>query len=286
MRFPEPARYLAVAILVMLGVMIAPPLGAQSPSAVPQFEVTSVKRNTSGASRSSMRLPETGTVSATNAPLRMMINQAYQIGRFELVAAVDGPLLAGGVNAPKFDVEGKPPDTAPPGQPRLMLRKLLADRFNLRMHRETRPTPVYVLTVARTGRLGPDLVASDRDCAAYITALRSDPQLTAPEPRHRNGTPLCIGALPRRPGITFIRQVGPAALIKRQIQAFVDRPLIDATGLTGNYEWTLSFSQNAQDGDAPSVFTAVEEQLGLTLEARTQPYEVLVVDSVDWPTAN
>lgn len=125
--------------VALLAVTLAP-LRAQWPAA-PAFQVASVRRNTTGDSRSSLRLPETGTVSFTNVPIRVLILQAYQMDRFKLVTAVDDSLLEG----PRFDVQAKPPDDAPPGQQRLMLQRLLADRFNLRMHRERRPIPVYVL---------------------------------------------------------------------------------------------------------------------------------------------
>ncbi|MGH9241271.1 MAG: TIGR03435 family protein [Vicinamibacterales bacterium] len=256
---------------------------AQSPPAAPAFEVASVRRNTSGTSRGTARIPDSGQVTITNAPLRVLITHAYQVGGFSLVVAANHPLLERDLlAAPKFDVQAKPPDDAPPGTQRLMLQKLLMDRFKLRAHRETRMTPMYALTVMRKGRLGPDLSPTQQSCAAWRTAIRSNP--TLPQPRHRNGTPLCYtGDLPRQPGVTVLRDAGPAAEIARQIQGFVDRPLFDETGLTGNVEWTLVFA-NAPNATHPSILTAVEEQLGLKLEPRTAPYEVLVIDSVDWPT--
>jgi uncharacterized protein (TIGR03435 family) len=261
-------------------------LQAQSPPAAPpSFEVTSVRRNTSGAGRRSFQLPERGTVTGTNVTVHLMILQAYQANRFAVVVPRDHPLMDPGPAAPAFDVQIKPSDNAPPGQARLLLQQLLADRFKLRVHRETRPTPVYVLTAAREGQFGPELRPADQDCASYIAARRIDPQ--AAEPHDRHGTPLCIGQLPPRlPGVTFMRNAGSVANLVRQIQAFVDRFVVDETGLTGNVEWTLSFALNPLDGDHPSIFTAIQEQLGLTLTARTMPREVLVVDSVDWPTPN
>jgi uncharacterized protein (TIGR03435 family) len=258
-------------------------LDAQSPAAAPEFEVASVRRNTSGDSRTTWRIPPSGAVSFTNATIRWLIVQAYELRRFMLVDASDNPLLreAGADSGPKFDVEAKPPDDAPPGQQLLMLQKLLADRFKLRAHREMRTLPTYVLRVAREGRLGPELRPTDKNCAVWAAARRNDPQLA--EPRDRHGTPLCVGPQPSRT-IRLLKNAGPAADIARQIQAFVDRPLVDATGLTGNVEWTLTFALNPLDPDTPSIFTAVEEQLGLELEPSTAPYEVLVVDSVELPT--
>jgi uncharacterized protein (TIGR03435 family) len=213
----------------------------------------------------------------------MLVMQAYQVDRFSLVAAADHPLLADLTSAPAFDVQAKPPDDAPPGTQRLMLQKLLEDRFRLRVHGETRPTAVYVLTVVRKGRLGPDLAPTEKNCAAWRIASGSNPNL--PQPVHRNGTPLCFGGQQPQYPVRLLRNAGDASDIRRQIQAFVDRPLVDETGLTGNFEWTLSFA-NEPVPTHPSIFTAVEEQLGLKLESRTAPYQVLVIDSVDWPTSD
>lgn len=162
-----------------------------------------------------------------------------------------------------------------------MLQRLLEDRFKLRARRETRPTAAYALTVLRKGRLGPDLAPTEKSCAAWRTAIGSNPDL--PQPVHRNGTPLCFGGRQPQYPVRLLRNAGPASDISRQIQAFVARPLFDETGLAGNFEWTLVFA-NEPAPNQPSIFTAVEEQLGLKLESRTAPYEFLVIDSVDWPT--
>ena len=276
----------AVALAFVGGVAVA---SAQAPTAAPSspaFEVASVRRNTSGDTRTTWRMPPTGAVSFTNATIRWLIVQAYDLDRFTLVGESDNPLLREtGDSVPKFDVQAKPPDDAPPGQQRLMLQRLLADRFNLRAHREKRTLPVYALTVAREGSLGPELRRSVQNCVEWAAARKKDPQVA--EPRDRRGTPLCAGPQPS-PTVRLLRNAGPAAAIARQIQAFVDRPLVDATGLTGNVEWTLTFAMNPLDPDTPSIFTAVEDQLGLKLEPRMSPneIEVLVVDSVELPTAN
>jgi uncharacterized protein (TIGR03435 family) len=275
----------AVVLAFVGGVAVA---SAQAPAPAPlalEFEVASVRRNTSGDTRTTWRMPPTGSVSFTNATIRWLIVQAYDLPRFTLVNASDNPLLREPDSGPKFDVQAKPPDDAPPGQQRLMLQRLLADRFNLRARREKRTLPIYALTVAREGSLGPELRPSVQNCVEWAAARKKDPQVA--EPRDRRGTPLCAGPQPS-PTVRLLRNAGPAAGIARQIQAFVDRPLVDATGLTGNVEWTLTFAMNPLDPDTPSIFTAVEDQLGLKLEPRMSPneIEVLVVDSVELPTAN
>jgi uncharacterized protein (TIGR03435 family) len=266
-------------------------LGAQSPTPTPKFEIASVRQNTSGTGTTSFSMPATGTIRITNAPIRSLIFQAYQVSRFSLVAASDisrlGRTLTEDMTGPRFDIEAKPPEDAAPGQQRLMLQRLLADRFKLRVHLEKRPVPVYVLRTARDGRLGPDLVPTKQDCLAWASARQNNPQI--PEPSDRNGNPLCLlGPASRHPGLTLLGNAGPAAGIARQIQFYLDRLLIDETGLTGNFAWRLSFALNSQGTEHPSIFTAVQEQLGLTLEPRMSPSDVdaLVVDSVELPTPN
>ena len=269
-------RFCALGLLV---VAIAS-MNAQSLTEAPAFEVASVRRNTSGASRESATLPASGQWTFTNVSVRFLFFQAYQIDQLALVVGVNHPLLTEGASAPKFDIRAKPPDGTPAGGQRPMLQRLLADRFALRVHRETRPTSMYALTMASKGRLGRDLAPTKQSCAAWRARIASNPDL--PQPIHRNGTPLCFGGLPRSP-VRLLRNAGPASDIRRQIQGFIDRPLLDQTGLGGDFEWTLLFSMTP-DATHPSIFAAVEEQLGLKLESRTAPYEVMVIDSIDWPT--
>lgn len=155
-----------------LRVVALAPLYAQSPTAEARFEVASVRRNESGTSRGTFRIPESGQVSITNATVKMLVSLAFDAERFTLVAAANSPLLGEGLtDGPKFDVQAKPPDNALPGRQRLMLQVLLADRFHLRVHRETRPTPVYVLKMVRDGRFGPQLARTEDRCVAWRAAL-------------------------------------------------------------------------------------------------------------------
>ena len=84
-----------------------------------------------------------------------------------------------------------------------------------------------------------------------------------------------------------MRAAGPVSRLVLAIQAYLDRPVIDATGLSGNVEWQLTTAMSGvTTGEYPSIFAAVEEQLGLKLESRTGPFEVLVIDAVEMPTAD
>jgi uncharacterized protein (TIGR03435 family) len=258
------------------------------------FEVASVKRNISDEVKTTYHVPPSGTVRITNATVRTLVSQAYQLNllqdRFALVVPPNHPLLRGSsvgdLSVPRFDIDAKIPDGTAPGQQFVMLRALLADRFKLRVHKETRPTPIYALTVAREGRLGPSLRPSPVDCESFRSRRAMDPGLQLP--LGSDGRPLCTADYDFTPDSRGFRTAGQISRLVTMLQGSLDRPLLDATGLTGSFEWTLLFDFTGTTADAQSTtaFTAVQEQLGLRLEARTAPYEVLVIDSVEMPTEN
>jgi uncharacterized protein (TIGR03435 family) len=151
--------------------------------------------------------------------------------------------------------------------------------------------PVYALTIARTGRLGPQLAPSEFDCNAYLAQRRAGG--TAPEPVDATGHSWCLAPADLgRPGVMVLRFAGTVTVLLQRLEPYVDRPIVDATGLSGNFEWLLTFARvpnsavASGSGDAPELFTAVQEQLGLKLEARQAPVEVLAVDSVELPTSD
>lgn len=264
---------------------------AQAPATPPlQFEVASIKRNLSGRAGGAIEIPPAGTVRFTNTTLRILIRNAYQLDAYtEQYTLIPGPYArfigSAPGDTPHFDVQGRPPANTQPADRRAMLRALLEDRFKLRVHRETRQMPVYALTVARAGRLGPNLRPSKFNCEAYVAQRRAGG--SAPEPVDANGISWCPG-----PGfvdtsrtVANQRWAGPLGLLMQRVQFSVDRPIVDATGLSGNFEWVLTFGWGANPpADVPQLFAALQEQLGLKLEARQGPVEVLVVDSVELPT--
>jgi uncharacterized protein (TIGR03435 family) len=270
-------------------------LRAQAPQE-PAFEVASVKRNTSSDSRTYFQVPPAGTVNITNANVRALVREAYEIDPsselYLLVPPPGNPLLSSGktipdiTGGPRFDVQARIPDDKS-GQQRAMLRTLLAERFKLRVHREKRDLPVYALTVARSGQLGPGLRSSTVDCAVFFAERSKNPSLQPPP--GTDGRPLCVSANDfSTPGSMGLRSAGEIKSLARMLQAFVDRPIQDEAGLKGSFEWKLTFGMtpNATDSGAPTIFTAVQEQLGLKLEARIAPFEVLVIDSVEMPSEN
>jgi uncharacterized protein (TIGR03435 family) len=142
-----------------------------------------------------------------------------------------------------------------------LLQSLLADRFHLQIHRDMKEMPVYALV---PGKNGPKLKPSLPDAKASASA-RSGP----------------VNA------IMFSK--ASMAQFASTLSGFADRPVLDKTGLTGAYDLKLQWSddsQAAQDSGAPSLFTAVQEQLGLKLEAQRSPVEVLIIDQAERPTEN
>ncbi len=239
-------------------------------------------------------MPPAGALSYENVPLRVLIRDAYQLdpykesslliaGPFErLIGRSSGPPEPG---VPRWDVQAKPPDGARPADRRPMMRALLEERFKLRVHRETRQAPAYALTVGRPGRLGPNLVASKFDCEAYLAQRRAGGD--APEPVNERGESWCLFPITGGAGGRAIRMAGPLKLLIERVTPFVDRPIVDATGLSGNYEWVLTCATGTDaSSDVPRIFDALRAQLGLNLERRDVPLEVLVVDHVEMPTSD
>lgn len=283
-------RIMPIASLILLGPTI---LSAGTPQAqradTPAFEVASVRYNTTGGDRGSRRSLPGGRLVISNMTLEQLIEFAYGIdflgGQSRLIG---GPpeLLS-----KRFDITATPRDavsTTAADHPR-MLKMLLVDRFKLQAHAETRKTPVFSLTLANEGSLGPQLRRSSHDCPAWLNTPKEQ---RGAEPRDINNRPLCIGTFgPPDPDTVTRGTAGPMSTLVRWAQAHLpDRPVLDMTGLTGNFEWKVTFSRNATapapDATAPSIFTAFREQLGLKLEPSTAPIEVLVIDSVDMPTPN
>jgi uncharacterized protein (TIGR03435 family) len=233
-------------------------------------------------------------VTFINVALRILIRNAYQLDAYtEPYTLVSGPhvrIIGSSVpgppqpDVPRFDVQGKPPENSQPQERRAMLRTLLEDRFKLRVHREMRQMPVYALTVTRAGRLGPKLVPSKFDCETYLAQRRFGG--TAEEPVDARGDSWCLFPIDQsRPGVSILRFAGPVRLLRQRMQPYIDRPIVDATGLSGNLEWVMTFGSGpSAPTDVPEIFTALQDQLGLKLEARQAPVEVLVVDSVELPT--
>jgi uncharacterized protein (TIGR03435 family) len=245
---------------------------AQSPSAVP-FEVASVKPNHSDG-EPSMIVPSRGTVVITNVPLLNVIVNAYGIPAFRMVGA------PAWITRERFDISARIPDTSSPGQVRSMLQTLLVQRFNLKAHQETREQPVYEVVVARPdGRLGPRLKRSDSDCATANNPPAVPPSLDSP----------CAGLFGVGPGGGRIVSKGqPLDRVISALSMAVSRAVVDRTALQGPFDvdlqWGADVGTAVTISDTPSIFTALQEQLGLRLQPSRGLVDVLVIDNVERPT--
>jgi uncharacterized protein (TIGR03435 family) len=259
----------------------------QQPATLPTFDVASIKPNRSADIGSYFGAPR-GQLTATNVTLWELVRNAYRLQGFQIVGGPEWLL------ADRFDVVAKPAGEPAPEQLALMVQALLAERFRLAVHRETRELPVYELRLAaQAGVRAAGLQPSTTDCAA-ITARGGGAPPSAPPPA--GVRPACgIRTQPGRMiagGVTMARLAGT-------LSVFAGRIVIDRTGLEGGYDFDLAWTPDrvsqeapppgvaplpAADPNGPSLFTALTEQLGLKLESGRGPVEVLVIDHAERPT--
>jgi len=278
----------------------ATPLAGPPPAPL-EFEVASIKRNTSDRPPIGAPLNPAATseVVLRWSPARIMVLRAFPVSTIP-VEIVGLPSWA---DSERYDVVAKvKPGTTLPEQQQ-MWRALLADRMKLVAHYETRQRQAYELVVARTdGQLGSQLRPSTLDCASYDPAKPPEPPPAAfTDNVLRQPVSLPPAAeqeLMSRCGATFgIGKTTYAgaidiAMVIRSIGfgGGMDRPIIDRTGLTGRYSMKLSFSRPSLTppgpDDPPPLETALREQLGLKLQPTTIDGQVLVVDHIEKPTEN
>jgi uncharacterized protein (TIGR03435 family) len=237
-------------------VLIASALLAQSRET---FDVTSVKVNTDGGGGGYPGLAAGGQrFTATRLPLVALIMVAYDVTPGQVVGVP-------GFFTEFYDVEGKCDHPITKEQASHMFQALLADRFKLTVHRESREQPIYALVV---GKNGVKLHESQEDIAP--------PQV-------------------KQSGTGFVVKSAPMATLTLILSQVVGRTVVDKTGLTGRYDFTLQYTPERarREGEAasnpdglPSIFTALQEQLGLKLESQKGPVEFIVVDHAEKPSGN
>jgi uncharacterized protein (TIGR03435 family) len=247
----------------MVGTVLA--LGLQA--GAPAFEVASVKRNADARLVfSGITTISNGRVSAKAMTVKELIAGAYRV---ELREITGGPAW---VDSERYDIEARASDTASDPQLRLMLQTLLMERFRVRLHRETREGPVYALVVAPGG---PKMKPFSGECVE--------------EP----GLITLYGRL--------IGKCGSADKIAASLSRVVmDRPVVDRTALTGSFgdirlDWVPDDTQfpgwgrglkPVSDPAGASLFTSIQEQLGLRLEPARGPVAIIVIDAAERPPAN
>jgi uncharacterized protein (TIGR03435 family) len=281
------AGILAVAVPVTGNTRGDVPLYSQTSSAVvtPAFEVASIEVNRSGDLRTTMAYRPGGQFIATNVTLGRLIRDAFQRSTFEISGAPSW------MESNRFDIAAKAQGDALPAEMRLMLRALLVERYQLKVHQETRQGPIYELVLAKSnGRFGPQLRRADADC---------DRAPATPPPPYPDGLPSCgfIGPTMQAGAQTLafrgLTMDGLAKFLAPAVRRFV----VDRTGLTGYFDGELDRTAELQPPPPPpgapdpfdrqsfpSMFTALPDRLGLKLRPSRGPIDVLVIDSVQQPT--
>jgi uncharacterized protein (TIGR03435 family) len=240
-------------------------------------------------------------------PVGLLLRQALMKPDYQMVGA------PGWMDSQRYSITAKVPEGVPPTAISVLLLNLLKDRFQLATHLETREQPIYHLVLARAdGRLGPDIKPTSAECkatlAARVAAAQAaaagrggpPPPLSIPDP---NG-PVPCGFFRTPPGLAAASGFAMAQLV-RPLSDLTGRPVIDKTGLTVPYDFTLKYAPDlgrsagilsllsppspgapppAIDPDAPSLSVALQEQLGLKLESARGPVEVVIIDKFEKPT--
>jgi bla regulator protein blaR1 len=285
------AGFAAVAGPVAIGILHTPQSSAQeaAPAKPLEFEVATVKPSSPDEQGTRIMIQPGGNLEVKNANLKQLITMAYDVREFQVSG---GP---GWINSDRFDIQGKSEHVGEMPEPRKMtdeqrtamekqfkerVRSLLSDRFQLLVRKETKEMPVYFLVVGKSGsKLQP---AKDGG------------------PEGPRGVRMQRGVMS---GMS-----APVEMLANVLANFVGRPVIDKTGIEGKYDWKLEWTPdqgpsktgasgtgasgdkeaaaNPPDISGPSVFTALQEQLGLKLESQKAPATMIVIDRVEKPSAN
>ncbi|MFZ0962683.1 MAG: TIGR03435 family protein [Terriglobia bacterium] len=290
-----------VAGAIIVSLANSPRIGARSPppaaAAPPSFEVASIKPNRSGDMRMGIRF-QPGRFTTSGSTVKQLIGLAYDVRDFQVTG---GPSW---ISSDRFDIDAKEPDgyteelqKLTQDQRRekmgLLIQSLLADRFQLKVSRATKELPLYALVVAKNG----PKIQQAKPGDTYPNGFKR------PDGRPVGGG----GMMSMGPG-QFTGQGVPITFLVQQLAQQLGRNVLDQTGLAGNYDFTLKWTpdqtpmgmapgpppggpapDNAPpppDASGPSIFTALQEQLGLKLESTKGPVDILVIDHIAQPTEN
>jgi uncharacterized protein (TIGR03435 family) len=281
----------AFAIPLAIAILNAPRSHAQSPA--PAFDVAAIKPHAAGGSPGGTSVSP-GTMKLDNRPLWHLIKMAYAVMDFQISGAPEW------VSSEGFDIVAKAEGDLSAGGMLVALRALLGDRFQLKVHREVREGPVYDLVIAKSGVK----LKHWEEGSCFLPDPRHFPQPVPGQKRPpmcdirtgMNGPNRILTATGAKISIPDLAGVAipPFTFYLSQI---LNRTVIDKTGLTGMFDFGLEFTPDevtpgisapadAGDPPGPSIFAALQEQLGLKLEAGKGPVELLVIDRVAKPSEN
>jgi uncharacterized protein (TIGR03435 family) len=246
----------ALASALTIGLTVVVLAQAGIPEKKPSFEVASIKpnRGTGGGGWSSSG----GRQTIINTTASILVGYAFDLNQYEIVGA------PAWLERERLDVIVQAEPTPTESDARLMMQSLLEERFAMKAHLETREAPTYRAVRARSdGVLGPALVKSTVECGASGRAIPCG---------------MRVGGSQMQMGRQTIRY------LLDYLESAVGRRITDETGLTGEFDITLEWSRGTNDTERPSIFTAVQEQLGLKLEQSRGPVNMLIIDSISRPT--
>jgi len=241
-----------------LAILCAIAVSSLQAQTLPSFEVASVRPIGPNEHITCGQFVPGGRLNIAGCRLVNIIAEAYSLREFQIADAPNWVTDYG--DGARFNIQVRANDSADGDQLRLMLRSLLAERFQLLSHRETRDVPVYALNAIKGKQPTP---------AADNGKLRGSGQIEWVDAGRLRGRNVFLSR--------FVGAMG----------AMVDGPVVDKTNITSAIDFELRWTPDDKvDGEYPSVFTAVQEQLGLKLEPQRLPVEVLVIDHVERPTEN
>jgi uncharacterized protein (TIGR03435 family) len=280
------------------------------------FDVVSVKQNKSGLPPSGdpinsnvplgpqdLFTPTGGLLTATNSLLSQYMIFAYKLTPNQLQAVMTQ--LPKWATTNRYDIQARVAGNPTKDQFRMMMQALLADRFKLAIHYETKQVPVFGLVLDKPGKLGPQIQRhpDDSPCSTAIPTAMS-PQGAAPAVA--GGFPESCGAIaPLQASVSGRIRLGGRNMTMTAIATFfsipqlsgVDRPVIDKTGLPGKYDFFIEFTPELNgplppgvtfqpDPNGPTFQEAMKEQLGMKLESQTGSVQAIVIDHVEEPSEN
>ena len=235
-------------------------LVSAQPQGVATFEVASIRFGDPQPRSAGLQFLPSGRMVASNFPLELLIQEVYKVGAFQVVGLEEWTT---GWKTTKLDIQATAGGAASRDQMKVMAQGLLADRFQLKFHREMREVPVYALVPAKGG------------IKLTVTKDEGPPR----------GTGGINGSVPM--GRLFGNNVSMAHFVQILAEQQLDRPVVDRTNFTDAFDFKLDYAALDQPGAVgPSIFTAVQEQLGLRLEPVKASVEVMVIDHVEKPSEN